>query len=142
MSLSKEGNSKTAAYRYDIFKGVSDSDGTITKVRSVGSAYIREGQGTFLLMLKTFLDDRFYMLPDNRPDSPNNYMILTREISRNLSKKYYWNTVGEARILVGQNQGLMKLSWDVLSGDLYMAMKPIQIGADATLYENDEPTAA
>jgi len=122
----------TATYRYDLFKGFAGPDGKITKVRSVGSARIREGQSTFLITLKTFLNDRFYLLPDHRPESPNNYVILTREISRSFDKKYFWNTVGEARILTEPNQGLMKLSWDILSGDLYMAMLPLQFMTDVT----------
>ncbi len=134
--------SEGTRYRYDIFKGVVEENGAITKIRSVGSAYIREGQGTFQIGLKTFLNDRFYLLPDNCPDSPNNYVILTREVSRNLKKKYFWNTVGEARILSGLNHGLMKLSWDVLSNDIYMSMHPIQSGRDKAVFEEDEIEAA
>ena len=131
--------SAKTAYRYDIFKGEVDALGKVTKIRSVGSAYVKEGQRTFVVSLKTFLDDRFYMLPETKPERPANYVILTREDSKNLRKKYFWNIVGEAKILEGPNHGLMKLSWDVLSDDLYMSLHPIQT---QTATEAEEKSAA
>ena len=115
-----------AAYRFDIFKGTQDENGKVTKVRSVGSAYIREGYKTYTVSLKTFLKDRFYLLPNGKSESYMDYVILTREPALNLARKYFWNSVGAGHILDGVNHGLMKLSWDVLAGDLYMSLHPIQ----------------
>lgn len=112
-------------HRYEIFKGTVDSSEKIIRTRSVGSAYLKEGQTTLTLTLKTFLDDRFYLMPDIKKESPGNYVIFTREIAHTLKRKYFWNAVGEGKILDGVNHGLMKLSWDVLAGDLYMSLHPI-----------------
>lgn len=116
----------SATYRFDIFKGLVDEAGKIKKVRSVGSAYVREGYKTYTLTLKTFLKDRFYLLPNGKAESHMDYVILTREPALNLARKYFWNSVGEGQILDGANHGLMKLSWDVLAGDLYMSLHPIK----------------
>ncbi len=82
--------------------------------------------------MKTFLEDRFYLLPDLKEESAGNYVIFTREIARNIRKKYFWNTVGEGKIMDGANHGLMKLSWDVLADGLYMSMYPIYAGEGAS----------
>src|SRR4051794_22104094 len=75
-------------YRFDIFKGIPDSDGKIVKVKSLGSAYVKSGQQTYSINLKTFLTDQFYLLPNTKPDSKSDYVILTRENAKNIARKY------------------------------------------------------
>src|SRR5687768_10220698 len=109
-----------ASYRFDIFKGQMGTDEKIKKVRSVGSAYLKDGQRTYIVNLKTFLNEKFFLLPNSKPENKFDFVILTREPAQNISRKYFWNNVGEGIFLEGLNHGLMKLSWDVLANDLYM----------------------
>ncbi|MGE4232066.1 MAG: hypothetical protein AB7F43_01945 [Bacteriovoracia bacterium] len=120
---------KQSVYRFAIFKGKQDETGKITKVKNVGSAYIRDGLRTYFVHLKTFLKDEFFLLPNSKKvGDAADFVILTREpAAQNLGRKYFWNNVGEARVLDGVNQGLMKLSWDVLATDLYMQLYPDEI---------------
>lgn len=127
-SNSKIIESKDATvYRFDIFKGLSDNLGKIQKLKSVGSAYLRDGLKTYNVHLKTFLKDQFYLLPNSKPEDDSDFVILTREPAQKIWKKYFWNSVGEGKILTGTNHGIMKLSWDVLSEDLYLCLHPANI---------------
>lgn len=116
-------------YRFDIFKGAQNSDGKVVKIKSVGSAYIREGLKTYTVHLKAFLKDTFYLLPNSKPvHSDADFVILTREPAQNAGRKYFWNNVGEGRILDGANHGIMRLSWDVMmADDIYMTLHPINV---------------
>lgn len=113
-------------YRFDIFKGIEE-EGKVTKVRSVGSAYLREGHRTYVVNLKTFLNEKYYLLPNSKSDVKADFIILTREPAQNIPRKYFWNSVGDGIILDGLNHGLMKLAWDVLADNLYMSLHPMQM---------------
>ena len=116
---------KKQSYRFDIFKGVVEADGAVRKVKSVGAAHIVEGSHTYAVFLKTFLKDLFYLMPDQKKLTDADFLIYTREPSRNPNRKYYWNQIGEGRFLTGKNNGFMKLTWDVLGcQDLYMNLYP------------------
>lgn len=119
--------SAQTGYRFEIFKGKTDEHGKVNKVRSIGSAFLREGQKTYVITLKTFLNERFYLLPNTKEGISADYMILTREPAQHIPRKFFWNSVGEARILDGLNHGIMQLAWDVLADHLYMSLHPIQI---------------
>lgn len=116
-------------FRFDIFKGVESPEGKVVKVRSVGSAYLREGFKTYCMSLKTFLKDEFYLLPSNQEGQEADFVILTREPAMHLKRKYFWNSVGEGRAMEGVNSGLLKLSWDVLGSDFYMSFHPLSMRA-------------
>jgi hypothetical protein len=119
---------KVTVYRFDIFKGSMDEEGTVTKIKSIGSAYVREGLKTYTLSLKTFLNEKFYLLPNSKPGkSTADYVILTREPGQNIGRKYFWNNVGEGVFLTDANHGLMKLSWDILSCDIFMNLNPVNV---------------
>jgi hypothetical protein len=115
---------KVTNYRFDIFKGVETESGKVEKIRSVGSASLRDGFNTYLIQLKTLLDDRFYMLPSKDPSTGPDFVILTRELARNSNRKYFWNMVGEVRAMSAPNQGILKLSWDLFGEDLYLNTHP------------------
>lgn len=114
-------------YRFDIFKGKRDNDGKVTKVKPVGAAYLRDGMKTYTVILKTFLQDRFYLLPNTKAGADCDFVVLTRELAQNIGRKYFWNNVGSGKILAGANHGLMELAWDVLAGDLYMSLHPTNV---------------
>ena len=116
--------------RFDVFKGSVSEEGTVSKLRSVGSAYVREGHQTYTVVLKTFLKEKYYLLPNTKPNFPGDYVILTREPHFQAHRKFFWNSVGEGKLLEGANHGLMKLSWDLLAGDIYMSLHPTSKGAE------------
>ncbi len=122
-----------SGYRFDIFKGAADENGKVNKIRSVGSAFVREGHRTYTVTLKTFLNERFYLLSNLKPENKTDFVILTRETAQNIARKYFWNSVGDGEILDGVNHGLMKLSWDVLSDGLYMSLHPFEVNDPAKL---------
>ena len=117
---------KVTIYRFDVFKGQTDSNGKVHKLKSVGSAYLREGLSTYTLHLKTLLKDSFYLLQNTKSLSPD-FVILTREPSQNPKRKYFWNNVGEGSVMDADNEGIMKLKWDIFSGDLYMKVEPLSV---------------
>lgn len=122
-----EDGKTVTVYRFDIFKGSRDGFGKITKVKSVGSAYLREGLKTYTVHLKTLLKDTFYLLPNTREGINADFVILTREPAQISGRKYFWNSVGEGHILDGQNVGIMELSWDILGAGLFMTLHPINV---------------
>lgn len=116
MEQIKESSERTI-FRFDIFKGVPDVKGRIQKVKSVGHALITEGSHTYTIYLKTLLKDLFYMLPERTHLDKYDFVILTREESFKEGRKYFWNNVGEAKLMDGENRDLLKLSWDILGAD-------------------------
>ncbi len=113
------------SFRFDIFKGEVDSGGKVQRVRSVGASHILQGCKTYTVHLKTFLKDTFYLLPEEKKFTSADFLIYTREDSRLPGRKYFWNLVGEGKILDGANAGFMKLSFDVLGSDsIYMNLHP------------------
>lgn len=114
-------------YRFDVFKGETDQDGKVTKLKSVGAAYLRDGLKTYTLVLKALLKDQFYLLPNTKEEQEADFVILTREPGLNIGRKYFWNNVGEGKFLEGANHGIMKLSWDIFGPDLYMNLHPLNV---------------
>jgi hypothetical protein len=119
---------RVTIYRFDIFKGVKTPEGKIVKIKSVGSAFVREGLQTYTIHLKTLLKDTFYLLPNTRENTLGDYVILTREPSQKLGKKYFWNNVGVGNFMQAPNESIMHLSWDVMmADDIYMTLEPIHV---------------
>jgi hypothetical protein len=113
------------SFRFDIFKGQLDAEGKVTRIRSVGAAHIIQGCKTYTVHLKTFLNDVFYLLPEEKKYTSADFLIYTREESKLPNRKFYWNLVGEGKYLDGVNSGFMKLSFDVLGSDsIYMNLHP------------------
>lgn len=120
-------NAERTIFRFDIFKGVADVKGRIQKVKSVGHALITEGSHTYTIYLKTLLKDQFYMLPERTHMDKYDFVILTREESFKEGRKFFWNNVGEAKLLDGENRDLLKLTWDILGADdIYLNTIPIK----------------
>lgn len=116
---------ETKVYRFDIFKGAENEDGSVTKVKSVGFAELIDGTQTHTVRLKTLLKDVFYLMPDRKAQGYD-YVILTREDSWKPGRKYFWNHVGHCRVQEGAKAGLLKMVWDILAtDDIYMGMYPM-----------------
>ena len=120
------GNMATV-YRFDIFKGVRSESGKVSKVKSVGAAYLREGLKTYTVNLKTFLNDKFYLLPNSKREYDADFVILTREPALNPGRKYFWNNIGDGKVMDGINSGIMRLNWDVFGSDIYMTLHPANV---------------
>ena len=125
MSNFLEPNDRPRWWRFDIFKGAKDNEGRVHRIKSVGSAYLVDGKKTYTIRLKTLLHDVFYLLPDEKKLTTADFVILTREPSRNPRRKYFWHNVGSGAILTGENSGFVQLSLDLFgSNDIYMNLYP------------------
>lgn len=118
-------NSEQTIFRFDIFKGVRDDAAKVQKVKSIGHALINEGASTYTIHLKALLKDQFFMLPEKTHLDRYDFVILTREDSFREGRKYFWNNVGEAKLLEGENRDLLKLNWDLFGADdIYLNTLP------------------
>src|SRR5690606_15874730 len=93
-------------YRFQIFTQGSE------KKNTVGMAYLKEGQTIYTLRLWTFLEDKFFLLPNK--DDQTKYFIMTRESNKSPSSKnkYFWNIVGNAK--TDSSMGVIELNFDLL----------------------------
>ena len=88
---------KDQYFRFQVFQGEPDANGKIRKSKSVGMAYLRDGQNIFTLRLWMFSHERFYVI-SSRNDS-SKFLVMTREPNKipNAKNKYFWNIVGNGR---------------------------------------------
>lgn len=109
-------------YRFQVFQGEETNAGKVQKAKSVGMAYLKDGQQMFTVRLWMFLGERFYLIP-NKNDS-SRYLVMTREPNRNpLAKnKYFWNIVGNG--VVDSAQGVIRIDFDLLEKAIYMNIHP------------------
>lgn len=109
-------------YRFQVFQGEPGEGGKITKTKSVGMAYLKDGQNIFTLRLWTFSWDRYYILP-NKNDS-SKFLVMTREPNRNpaAKNKFFWNIVGNG--VADSTQGVIRIEFDLLSKPFYMNIHP------------------
>lgn len=109
----------TKFYRFQIF--VEGTEGG-SKKKNVGMAYLKEGQGIYTLRLWTLLEDKFFLLPSK--DDSSKYLLMTREPNKSGSSKnkYFWNIVGNAKVLSGKN--VIELNFDLLEKKIYMSIFP------------------
>lgn len=123
--VSPDEQPKKEHFRFDIFKGKETKEGKVLKLRSVGSATVAEGSATYHVHLKTLIGATFYLLPETKEKDAPSYSILTREPSILPGRKYFWHKVGDAKLLTGENQGLLGLEWDLFPGaSFYMNLFP------------------
>lgn len=119
MKALKDGlkESKMMFYRFQVF--VKDAEGT---KRTVGIAYLQEGQTIYTVRLWTFLNEKFFLLPSK--DDPKKYLVMTREPnnSSNSGNKYFWNIVGSAK--ANASQSVLELNFDILEKKIYLSIFP------------------
>ncbi len=127
VDINKYKNKALEYKSFEIFKGIKDRSGRIIKKRTLGQARLFKGINTYHIFIKTLIGTRFFMLPESKNSHKYEYVILTREISQREDRKYYWNSVGEGVVLMGENAGLMRLKWDFFdSDDIYMRLEPTE----------------
>lgn len=119
-------------HRFQVFQGAKESNGAIKKLKSVGMAYMKEGQTMMSLRLWTFTWERYFILP-HRTDS-SKYLVMTREPVRNQThkNKYFWNIVGSGT--VHSAQGVIELEFDLLSKSIFVNLHP-----EKSSHANDLP---
>ncbi len=117
-----QNNDSKKYYRFQVFQGEEDTRGKVQKTKSVGMAYLKDGQNIFTLRLWTFSWERYYVLP-NKHDS-SKFLVMTREPNKSptAKNKYFWNIVGNG--VVDTAQGLVRLEFDLLSKPIYMSTHP------------------
>lgn len=124
-------------HKFDVFRGANDSAGAIVKVRSVGSATLGENSSTIHLSLKTFLKDKFYLLPEHHRYSDADFAILTREDTRIPGRKFFWHRIGDAHHMKGLNAGLLEMQFDVFGPEkIYMDLRSIRPEEETKNMEN------
>lgn len=109
-------------YRFQITKAQRNDEGKLVRTKTVGMAYLTEGQETYTVRLWTFVNDKFFMVM-NRHDS-SRFMLMSREPNKNphSKNKYFWNVIGSGKALSSQN--VIELNFDLLSEPLYLNVFP------------------
>lgn len=104
-------------YRFQIF--VKDSEG---KKKTVGMAYLGEGQNIYTVRLWTFLEEKYFLLQSQ--DDPTKFFVMTREPikSPNAKNKYFWNIVGNAK--ANTSQSVLEINFDLIEKILYLNLFP------------------
>lgn len=109
-------------FRFQVFQGDTDGNGRVRKTKSVGMAYLKEGQPTFTIRLWMFVSERFYMILNQNDASK--YLIMTREPNKNpaAKNKYFWNVVGNG--LIDTTQGIVQINFDLLERPVFINIHP------------------
>lgn len=109
----------TKFYRFQLFVEGTESN---AKKKTVGMAYLKEGQGIYTLRLWTLLEDKYFLLPSK--DDSSKYLLMTREPNKSGSNKnrYFWNIVGNAKVQSAKN--VVELNFDLLEKKIYMSIFP------------------
>lgn len=120
--LENQSNDQNNFFRFQVFQGEENESGKVQKTKSVGMAYLKNGQQTFTIRLWMFLNERFYMI-QNRNDA-SRYLLMTREPNKipNSKNKYFWNIVGNG--VADSLKGVIKIEFDLLSKPIYMNIHP------------------
>ncbi|MGE3756119.1 MAG: hypothetical protein AB7H97_00090 [Pseudobdellovibrionaceae bacterium] len=134
-SIAQNSNESNQYYRFQVFQGMKDASGKVKKTKSVGMAYLKEGQNIFSLRLWMFSWDRYFILP-HKADS-SKYLVMTREPNRSpkAKNKYFWNIVGNGT--VDSVQGVIELEFDLLSKPIYVNIHPEPSAQTSDLPEPD-----
>lgn len=118
-------------YRFQVIQQSLKSNGSNEKQRSVGMAYLKEGQNTYTLRLWMLLNEKFYVIP-NKNDS-SRFLIMTREPNKNPvgKNKYFWNIVGNGT--ADTTTGYIKLNFDLFEKPIFMSLYPESSAKSVTL---------
>jgi len=117
MKVLKDVLKETMFYRFQVF--VKNEEGT---KRTVGMAYLQEGQTIYTVRLWTFLNEKFFLLPSK--DDPKKYFVMTREPNTTSTggNKYFWNIVGSA--MANASQSVLEINFDLLEKKIYLNIFP------------------
>ena len=121
-TITKNDEESNKYYRFQVYQAAQDESGKLKKTKSVGMAYLKDGQNIFSLRLWMFSWERYYILPHK--DDPSKYLVMTREPNKSpkARTKYFWNIVGNG--IVDSIQGVICLDFDLLSKPIYVNIHP------------------
>lgn len=127
-------------FRFQVFQGDKDASGKVHKTKSVGMAYLKDGQNILSLRLWMFSWDRYYILPHKNDSSK--YLVMTREPNKNpmAKNKYFWNIVGSG--VVDSLHGFIELEFDLLSKPIYVSIHPESSAQSASLPDPEALSSA
>lgn len=105
-------------YRFQILLTTNKEN---QKPKSVGTAYLREGDSTYTIRLWMF-SERFYMIQTKTDQT--RYLLMSREPSRDINSKnkYRWRIIGNGQINTQKNA--IELYFDLLSKPILMSIYP------------------
>ena len=108
--------------RFQVFQGKRNVQGKIEKTKTIGMSYHMEGQDNYTMRLWTFVESRFYLLPNHKQSG--RYLVMTREPNKNpnAKSKYFWNIVGSGA--VDSAAGVIELEFDLFDKPVYMNIFP------------------
>lgn len=111
-------NKSNEFYRFQISLAANNPN---QKPKSVGMAYLRNGEGTYTVRLWMFTD-RFYMVQTKA--DPLRYLLMSREPSRNpnAKNKFRWRIVGNGRL--DTKKSVIELYFDLLNKPVLMSLYP------------------
>jgi len=117
-------NENTQFYRFGIFTGHFDTEGSVRKEKSVGMAYMKEGNDMYSLKLWTFPREKYYLIPSK--EDPAKILIMTREEKKvpTANRKFNWSIVGKGEFY-GQ-KGVAQLEFDLIPQPIFMSITPAQ----------------
>jgi hypothetical protein len=123
-------------FRFQVFQGEKKEGGKVAKTKSVGMAYLRDGQNIFTLRLWMFSSERYYLIP-NKHDS-SKFFVMTREPNKSpqAKNKYFWNIVGNGK--ADSVLGVIEMAFDLLEKPIYMNIFPESSAFSVTLANPEE----
>lgn len=91
------------------------------KPKSIGMAYLRDGEGTYTIRLWMF-NERYYMIKTK--NDPTRYLLMSRELSHdnNAKNKYRWRIIGNGKLDL--KKSVIELYFDLLNKPVLMNLYP------------------
>lgn len=108
-------------HRFRVYQS-TNLDSSTEKPKTVGMAYLKEGQEMYTLRLWTFLESKFFLIPSKKVSGM--YLLMTREPTKSPQSKtkYFWNIVGNAH--VDSKNMRMEIEFDLFEKKAYMSLFP------------------
>ena len=112
-------NSFPTFYKFQLF--VKNEVG---KTKSVGTAFLEDGNIRYTLKLWSLVNEKFYLLPTEQ--DPRKFILMTRELNRSESPKtkFHWNVIGSA--LANEAQNELEIAFDILEKKIFLNMIPLE----------------
>jgi hypothetical protein len=112
-------NSFPTFFKFQLF--VRPEEG---KTKSVGTAFLEDGNIRYTIKLWSLINEKFYLLPTEQ-DS-RKFILMTRELNRseNPKTKYHWNVIGSAKANEAQTE--LEISFDIFERKIYLNMIPVE----------------
>lgn len=96
----------------------------VGKTKSVGTAFLEDGNIRYTLRLWSLVNDKFYLLPMEQ--DPKKFILMTRELNKSLNPKtkFHWNVIGSA--MANEAQSELEISFDIFEKKIFLNMAPVE----------------